>query len=325
MPLEQARYTLETLSNVCAAQKIALSSYPMHEVLFHPDPSGILALFSQFNRPDYPFEPLATTGVPLSLRPDWREILLFALQSGTKTLWLTFHGLDSWHDMRVGLKGAFHLSHKAIERSISTSIACGANIILTREMLNDVPELLRVLTAAGVKEFCVMSIDYSPIARIRDSEDSRPALAQLSPLREQLAGFALINKSDWAGLEQCTESVYYQRALSGSWPETTALSDKDKLINAVVKPNLDVHKGRAGLYGKFCGNLRADGGNHVLASLLAGEHSCEEELYFSTQTIPSIAEAAKAVGDPNGLKVYHSQDSMRRRWLDMALASSRRF
>ena len=80
MPLEDIAFALEQAQAFCQRHGLGLSAFPMHEVVAHPQAAKVFGLFAGLTE----FEPLATTGVPLALREDWREVLEAARAVGTR-------------------------------------------------------------------------------------------------------------------------------------------------------------------------------------------------------------------------------------------------
>ena len=73
MPLEEISWIVHEVRRFCDAHDLTVDGYPMHEVAAHPQASQIMRLFHDlWNVVE---EPLPTTGVPLSTRDDWRELL----------------------------------------------------------------------------------------------------------------------------------------------------------------------------------------------------------------------------------------------------------
>lgn len=97
MPVEDVAWVIEQSHRFCDERGLAFDAYPMHEMAAHPDAAQLFRLFNDHSasaRPGTMFEPLTTTGVPLAIREDWREVLKAAADTGTLNLWVAFHGVD---------------------------------------------------------------------------------------------------------------------------------------------------------------------------------------------------------------------------------------
>jgi len=106
---------LEQAHRFCDDHGLGFGAYPMHELAAHPQAVEVLGLFAD-HVGAAEFEPLATTGVPLATREDWRELLAAAAKLGTSTVWVAFHGLGVEHDRQVNRPGAFAETCLAIQR-----------------------------------------------------------------------------------------------------------------------------------------------------------------------------------------------------------------
>jgi|SRR5215469_15155403 len=99
---------LHEVRRFCVAHALAYDGYPMHEVAAHPQAGHVLRLFREIWQVD--FQPLPTTGVPLTTRSDWREILETLRALRTPTFWFAFHGADAVHfDLSVSVCVTFAL------------------------------------------------------------------------------------------------------------------------------------------------------------------------------------------------------------------------
>jgi hypothetical protein len=99
MPLGDVASVLEQAHRFCDEHGLGFYAYPMHEVAAHPQAAEILRLVRD-HVGAAEFEPLATTGVPLAVREDWKDVLVAAANLGTTTVWVAFHGIGTEHDPR---------------------------------------------------------------------------------------------------------------------------------------------------------------------------------------------------------------------------------
>ena len=72
MPLDDVAWVLEQTHAFCDQHGLGFDADPMHELAAHPQAAEILRLFAG-HVGAAEFEPLATTGVPLATRTDWRQ------------------------------------------------------------------------------------------------------------------------------------------------------------------------------------------------------------------------------------------------------------
>ena len=325
MPFDDIVAALGLATRSCSENGLSLYPYPLHEFLAHPQASGILKLFKESCGTS--FEPLLTTGVPLATRDDWEDVLETAKSVGTTVVWFTFHGIQDIHDNQVHRQGAFEEVCTAIGRAHSLGLKCCCNAFLTRRNLPQFDEMLALFEDLGMDEIGWHVADYYPIARLRHAEDRRPELEDLLPLADSIATSTKFDKDVWLDLGAHTEKAYVQKALNGQEgdPPRWTFREGGQSNDIVCRANMDVHCGRAGLYGQLVGNLKQDDPGQVFRDAIAQCPYPDDTLYFSTEDIPPVHELAAAYGDPRGQKIYKHPASMRNRWLDLALAGDRRY
>ena len=131
MPLADIEWVLEEAHRFCDGAGLAFDAYPMHEMAAHPDAARLFALFNTHGaaaRGGTMFEPLTTTGVPLAVREDWRDVLRAAADTGTINIWVAFHGVGEVHDRQVNRSGAYAETCLAIQRTRSAGLSVGGNV-----------------------------------------------------------------------------------------------------------------------------------------------------------------------------------------------------
>ena len=329
MPSTDVAWVLEAAHRFCSEAGLSLSAVLMHEVLAHPEASEVLKRFKPFASDEDGFEPIPTTGVPLAIREDWRDLLATARTLGTNTFWFAFHGIGETHDRVVNRVGAFRETGTAVERVRAMGFRSGCNVFLTKENVEQFDDLLPILQNIGIQQTSWGPATYYPTARLRRYEPLRPELDDLLPLVDRVSSTSspFFHRDRWEHLEARTEATYCDKALQDSEEHDQGWSSfvRPNYINLVCRSNLDLHSGNAGLYGPLHGNLKTDGAEQVFEKALDGGSISEESLYFSTSTIPSIYELAQEFGDTRGQKIYFHPASMRYRWLDLALAEYRRY
>lgn len=325
MPLEDIAWILKQAEHFCTAENLSLDAFPMHEVLAHPEAGQVLSLFHAITASE--IDPMATTGVPLAIRDDWRELLEAFSARGTTTVWLAFHGVDDVHDRTVHRAGAYRETCLAVERAHTMGLRCGCNIFLTRENVRQFDPLVADLQRLNIDEMAWEVGQYKPIARWRKYESIRPELDDLLPLVEKIVYLSPFHREQWEHLEMCTEAAYVNKALGNGEDDEShwVYPTMPDAVPLVCRRNLDVYSGMAGLYGSFHGNARADGIDHVLRAGLEEGPCSMDTLHFSIDRIPSVRSLAEQVGDPQGQNIYFKAPDIRQRWLDVALAAYRKY
>jgi hypothetical protein len=319
MPLDDVAWVLEQAHRFCDAHGLGFGAYPMHELAAHPHAAELRLFADHVDAAE--FEPLSTTGVPLAVREDWRQLLAAAAKLGTTTVWVAFHGVGTEHDRQVNRTGAWTETCLAIQRVHAAGLRAGANVFLTTANAPQAERLLGVLQRLQLDGMAWTPATYYPTPRGRRNERLRPQLAELLPFADRICQAGSLNGEVWANLAGHTEAAWVRRALAGKWP-TWARHDGE-VLELVCRPNLDLHTGVAGWYCQRHGNLRTDGPQAALASALEDGGRSFEALWFGPDPLPSTAELATRHGDPDGQGVHFSADSVRSLWLDRAQPARR--
>jgi hypothetical protein len=324
MPLGDIEWTLAGAHRFCDSRGLGFDAFPMHELAAHPDAARLFALFNShsgtLNRAGEPceatmFEPWPTTGVPLAARADWRAVLEAAALAGTQTLWLAFHGTGEVHDRQVSRSGAYAATCRAAGLARDAGLRVGCNVFLTAASMSQLDELIGVVGQLADVGACFETAAYLPTPRSRHNEPLRLPLSRLAPVAARLAELANpVNTCQWKGLEARTEAAYVRLALAGDWPPIPDRTPGELAL--ICRPNLDVYSGMAGLYRTRHGNLRTDGIATVLGRALARGREPDDALWFGPRPHPSPAELAARYGDPAGLGVHPTPESVRYLWLD---------
>jgi hypothetical protein len=321
MPLADIAWVLEQAHRFCDDRGLGFESYPMHEMAAHPDAARLFQLFHDHSasaRSGSLFEPLTTTGVPLAMREDWRDVLQAAADTGTANVWVAFHGFADEHDRQVGRRGAFAETCLGVERSLAAGLAVGGNIFVNTANLHQLAELAATLRRLPIAppDLWWGIVSFLPTARSRHLERIRPRLPDLLPVAGRIAELTCERQRGfWADLEDHTEAAFVRRAISGTWPDPAPFNGE---LALVCRPNLDVYAGLAGLYRTLHGNLRTDGVEAVLDRALAEGYRPDDELWFGPEARTAQAELAARYGDPAGLGVHPGATSARYLWLDRA-------
>ena len=267
-----------------------------------------------------PFQPFTTTGVPLATRDDWREVLEAVQETGSTSVWMAIHGLAEEHDHQVGRSGAFAETCIAIRRVRGAGMTVGCNVFLTNSNLRHASQIAEALIELGVEEQSWQPADYYPHARARRNEKLRPGVSDVRAIATDIGRWSTFYREHWADVRLWTEGAWVQRAISGKWPAFESGTDFGSLL--VLRPNLDLHFGRAGDYGQRFGNLRRDGIDAVLEAALAAADRSIDEIWFRPAELLPIAEAA-CHGNPDGDRIHFSAESVRFLWLDRATRQTR--
>jgi hypothetical protein len=316
MPVADVAWVLGQAHGFCDDHGLGFGAYPMHEVAAYPRAAEVLRLFADHvGAAEY--EPLATTGVPLATRQDWKEVLAAAADLGTTTVWVAFHGIGTEHDRQVNRPGAYAETCLAIERVHGVGLRAGCNVFVTAANAGQAERLLAALQRLEVDGMWWGPATYYPTARARRNERLRPQPSDLRPIAAWIRGLSLFDHDVWANLEAHTEAAWARRALAGDWP--TGTRRDGEALELVCRPNLDLHAGVAGRYLERHGNLRTDGPQVVLGRALAQGARPAATPWFGPDPLPPVAELAAGQADRAGQGVHFSAESVRHLWLDRVL------
>jgi hypothetical protein len=260
MPLGDAAWVLEQAHQFCEEHGLGFYAYPMHEVAAHPQAAAILRLFAD-HVGAAEFEPLATTGVPLATREDWKGVLAAAAELGTTSVWVAFHGIGVQHDRQVDRPGAYAETCLAIQRVHAVGLRVGCTVFVAKPNAPQAERLLGALQRLEIDGMSWEPATYYPTARGRRNERLRPELAELLPLATRIRALSPFHHDAWANLEAHTEAAWARRALAGDWPSELAEMEPrhdDQGLRLVCRPGLELRTGSAGLYRERHGNLRTD-------------------------------------------------------------------
>jgi hypothetical protein len=315
MPLEEISWVLHEVRRFCDANNLTVSGYPMHEVAAHPQAAQVMKLFHDVW--GLVEEPVATTGVPLATRNDWREFLETLHSLGTSTLWFAFHGADEVHDQAVLRKGAYQESLRAVELAREAGMQVGCNLFLTKVNVNQFDKIIADLQSVGIQQIIPEIYNFLPNARGRYTEPLRPEWQDVELFVQKLNSIpeTAFWRPFWYELpDKHTESWYIHQAFEGTWPDEPTY----RFISLVCRPNLDLYRGVAGQYTKYYGNLRGDKVDRVLSQAVADGACSDDEIWFAEKPLPPVSELAIRFGRPDSQSIHMNAISIRRLWLDSA-------
>ncbi|MEO8954763.1 MAG: radical SAM protein [Ktedonobacteraceae bacterium] len=327
MPLEDISRVLHEVRRFCEVHGFAYSGFPMHEVAAHPQVVQVLRLFHDVWHDEC--QPFTTTGVPLVIRADWREILETLRELNAPTLWFAFHGADEIHDRAVMRPGAYRESLRAVELTREVGMQTGCNLFLTKENIRQFDQLCADLQHVGMQEIIPQVYGFTPNARGRHSEPLRLEWRDVEPLIEALDVIpeTCLWRRFWHELPQKhTESWYVQQALAGSWPDDDRKSYEEayrNMVSLVCRPNLDVCYGFAGQYTRQYGNLHQDGVDEVLSRAMAAGPFSYDEIWFRGEQVPPVRELATRFGDAQSQRIHYDSFSIRDWWVDCGRRAGR--
>lgn len=314
MPLTDVKRVVEAVHSWRDAGGLRFGAYPMHEVAAHPQAADLLRLFTRHDWVDAPFQPLTTTGVPLAVRDDSRELLATAAETGTTVAWVAFHGFGHEHDRMVGRQGAFMETCLGVERLHAAGLAVGCNVFVTKTNAIQLTELAGTLSELGIEQECWQPAAFYPHGRSRRHERLRAEYDDLRSVAAEIARRSSWYRRQWADLERWTEGEWVRRAHAGDWPLVRDEGGQTAFL--VCRPNLDVHFGRAGIHRERYGNLREEGVELVMRRALTAIGRSLDEIWLGSELTLPLAELAARHGTAGGHGLHFDEVSVRYLWLD---------
>ena len=311
---EDIEWVLDVFRNVARSEGLAFTSYPMHEVLAHPEAPRVLDLFRDVTSVD----PLATTGVPIATRQDWQEVLDGVAAASVRGLVLAFHGLGEVHDQFVNRRGAFLESCTAIERAKSQGLHVYANVFVTKASAPQMEDFPKVVPLDSMYWEVA---GYTPTPRGRHYETLRADLGSLLPVAEVALRHSETQTDFWGQLEDYTEAAYVQKAMDHRDDPDAWNAPAGSGIWLTCRSNLDLYTGDAGHYMHRHGRLARPSAEDLVRRAIAEASGPYEAMMFRSTDLPSPKELAVSRGNRAGTKVYQTKTSMRWRWLDSGRAA----
>ena len=305
--------------------------FPMFEELAHPDAVDQIKLFRKYGQPP---EEVATSGIALAVRNDWKDVLDGLKLLEVPFMVLSFHGIGATHDRAVGRKGAFEELLTGLKRIRSAEIDIQINVFITKENISEIPELIKsVIAPDSVHENILISFArYNATSRGRRYEKLRATyedIEKIGLVLSEYSGDEVPDKDKFtAEIRSLTEAQLVKQALSLS--EDEKKNYKPRYANdiwLVADRNFDLYTGKGNFLTTLHGNIRKNDFSFLMDKALSGDrfgtlHSC-----FSKDISDiDITELAKKFGDPEGRKIYQGGlNEISDRWTDQAFEKHRRY
>ncbi|HQO08619.1 MAG TPA: hypothetical protein PLK90_09200 [Clostridiales bacterium] len=311
----------------------ALDPFPMFEELAHPETGTQMKLFMKYGMMPYD---MPTSGIALAVRPDWKDVLDCIKELEYKFMVLSFHGIGAVHDKAVNRKGAFEDLKLALERIRSAGIDLSFNVFITKESINEIPELIKNVIAPDIdhENIMISFARYNATSRGRRYEKIRTEYSDVEKISSTLAEYCVDGEtipdadSFLSGIRANTEAELVKLALSLSNEERK--NYKPRFMDdiwLVADQNFDLYTGKGNFLTIHHGNIKKDNFSNLMKKALSDNpfsalHSC-----FSKDISDiDISELAEKYGNPKGQKIYQGGlDEIKAYWIDQAFAEYRRY
>lgn len=310
-----------------------LMPFPMFEELAHPETVAQMKLFRKYGMTN---EAMATSGIALAVRPDWKEILDSIKELEIPCVVLSFHGLGATHDRAVSRKGAFEELKLALERIRSAGIDIQFNVFITKDNIDEIPKLINeVIVPDNAHEWIVICFArYNATSRGRKYEQIRADYADVEKISSTLAIYcgdgetAPDEKKFLSEIKAYTEAELVKQALSLSYEERKKY--KPGFMNGiwlVADQNFDLYTGKGNYLSAHHGNIKKDDFSDIMDKALSDDPFGTLQSCFSKDISDiDITVLAEKYGDPEGQKVYlDGLNEIKNRWIDQAFAEWRKY
>lgn len=113
-----------------------------------------LTRWIRFNKHYNPwFNFLQFNGLNYRTSTDLTKLLRDVMGAGIEMIDLTFFGLASYHDRFAGRKGDFQWLLQILDAASAEGLAINGSICLTKENIDQIPELIQLLRVSGLKKY----------------------------------------------------------------------------------------------------------------------------------------------------------------------------
>ena len=272
-PWERSVALAERYLNEIKEQKPFLrASFTFGCSMEHPDLKGAIRTLRRLGSPMA--EMLQCDGMKERNESECRALMEMLRDEGIKQLNFTVYGLADYHDRFAGRRGDHALLVRMMRAAGNAGIPFSVGIVLTRENLSQIDELVRLLNSLG-SEKTRLFVPHEE-GRGRFLADVRVKESDLSVLAPETR--ALLNKD-----------IY---RTEGDWlkEENTVKNDKRLILISLRKDNIEEYEKRGAL------------------SVVEEIESLDEAYYAA---FPAFSVLADLYGDRAGEKLYRVDDLYR--------------
>ena len=318
---------VDEFCRIAKGQNIKVYPYLDLEPMLHPEIEKILSLARTIDGFSIP-ACIPTTGLPITTRNDWEQVLTAYHDAGVRQLEFTLHGPEAIHDKAVSRKGAFQCLNEAVQRAKRYSFEISLNLMVSKPMLKQFQETMYVVERNEYNHKRAQIPSYAPNEKLRGFEQYRPELADVIPYREFFQEFCDNKVRDaeyWNNVEESTEEKAYQELLSNKGKYESYQLIIDSLPTwyfLTVGPGLDIWYGNGFHRTQKLGQIGKSTPMEVLEKVLDRYPNYSFGGYFPIDRVPSPIEVGKKAADPTGKRIYHEIDEIHVKWLDKYLMES---
>ena len=329
MSLDNIRIAADAFAEYGERNGARINPAMMNEHLEHENPVEVARMLRErFDALEV--ETVATDGVSLGKRTDWKDVISGLQRLGTRQFWFSFHGYRETHDQIVQRPGAYDELVEAIRRVREMNAGYGTNVFLNTNITGDFKRFVGALDELEIGPQVWTVAFYMPTARLRSYERLRPGYADIEPHLDDILARTVTPPDSWQRT-RLTEQSYLQEILGDDAPEESNwIIPGSSAIELVCTSNLDIYDGDVHRLATKFGNLNDTGVEAIMDAVLDARSSQtyqdlnSDQLYFDREEMPLIKELAQTVGDASSDKIHTHRASMRNRWLDLYLKEYRK-
>jgi MoaA/NifB/PqqE/SkfB family radical SAM enzyme len=291
------------------------------EPLMHPEVAELIPETKERFGDVFDIEgmPMPTSGYPLSARGDWREVLDAVKGVGCREMMLTLHGPTDLQDRAQGRDGMLEHHRRAVGRLHEQGFSTALNLMVSRDMLHRLDETLEIIHEMGYDSTNVRIPDFTPIPRMRRFEDHRATLADITGTLDEIRALASHDREYWNAPEMHTEEFVFNDVMSHPDRFDSFREIEDSLprwMFLTVVPRLDLVYGNEGIHHHTIGNLVNDSTDVILGRIRTLPANYQFGMFFDVDALPSPAEIAESVADPNSQRLYRTTEDVLLLWAD---------
>jgi sulfatase maturation enzyme AslB (radical SAM superfamily) len=324
MSFDDFRFVTDSFRDFTENNGYAFAFNMMHEFLAHPNALSIWRLRNVQNKKALGYESneMPTSGIPIAIREDYKELLNGLKENGLKGFNIVLHGIGQTHDRAVGCKDAFEKIKLAVERIEAAELTCGFGVLLTKINIHQLKQIKDFIRSCGTEKAFFNVATYISGNRLHKYDEIRPEYADILPFVDEIKEMCTENFINSETLEDNTEKAYYAKAIEGKDVNTGLDKKPSDMIFFVCDKDFNIYHGSSVVFGKCYGNLK-DNASAVFEKINDDiSNDCigfefAPSLFYPNETIPSVKELAERYGDKNGQKIYTS--GIYYKWLDNAL------
>jgi len=325
MPLDEYLYCLDALEpivNELEKHGFTIYLYLDYEPLLHPEICRILAITKGRFGKNYQISCIPTTGIPLGIRPDWKDIIGSLKDIGINEMELTLHGTRDIHNKATNNSKAFDLHQLAIERAKKHGLKIHLNLMLNKEMLQCFDETMAIIEQNEYDYKRATIATYEPTLRMRQFEEHRPSIEDINPYRELLSSFSEDDGQNgyWKEIDKYSESNVYQDIMGNpeNYPSFAIIEEKmPNWVFVTIIPGRSIYYGNVGLYHKKLGMLGVESSLFLAEYIKSLKPNYQFGGFFDVDKLPIPIDAAKRVGNPLNNSLYNRVEDVFLRWLDL--------